>query len=78
MYYYPYSYSIFFWNLTLYMSVNVLLLALFSHLIVFIKHSSSEDEDLEIPLLDQFRDQQLEVRVIKGKAPSYWLIIPLQ
>lgn len=53
------------------MSVNVLLLALFSHLIVFIKHSSSEDEDLEIPLLDQFRDQQLEVRVIKGKAPSY-------
>ncbi|KAM7431485.1 nucleotide-excision repair [Porites harrisoni] len=26
----------------------------------FIKHSSSEDEDLELPLLDQFRNQQLE------------------
>lgn len=43
----------------------------------FIKHSSSEDEDLEIPLLDQFRNQQLEVRVIKEKAPKYWPIIPL-
>lgn len=36
----------------------------------FIKHSSSEDEDLELPLLDQFRNQQLEVRVIEKKHQS--------
>ena len=56
---------VFFRILTLYMSVNVLLLAqpVFS-CGGFIKHSSSEDEDLELPLLDQFRNQQLEVRVI--------------
>ena len=54
------------------MSVNVLLLAqlVFSYG-GFIKHSSSEDEDLEIPLLDQFRNQQLEVRVIKEKSAKY-------
>ena len=47
------------------MSVNVLLLAqLVFSCDGFIKHSSSEDEDLELPLLDQFRNQQLEVRVI--------------
>ena len=56
---------VFFRILTLYMSVNVLLLAqLVFSCDGFIKHSSSEDEDLELPLLDQFRNQQLEVRVI--------------
>ena len=50
------------------MSVNVLLLAqLVFSCGGFIKHSSSEDEDLELPLLDQFRNQQLEVRVIEKK-----------
>lgn len=77
MYYYPDSYSIF-RILTLYMSVNVLLLAqLVFSCGGFIKHSSSEDEDLELPLLDQFRNQQLEVRVIKEKAPKYLPIIPI-
>ena len=59
---------VFFRILTLYMSVNVLLLAqLVFSCDGFIKHSSSEDEDLERPLLDQFRNQQLEVRVIEKK-----------
>ena len=56
---------VFFRILTLYMSVNILLLAqLVFSCHGFIKYSSSEDEDLELPLLDQFRNQQLEVRVI--------------
>ena len=56
---------VFFRILTLYMSVNVFLLAqLVFSCGGFTKHSSSEDEDLELPLLDQFRNQQLEVRVI--------------
>ena len=56
---------VFFRILTLYMFVNILLLAqLVFSCGGFIKHSSSEDEDLELPLLDQFRNQQLEVRVI--------------
>ena len=62
---------VFFRILTLYMSVNVLLLAqLVFSCGGFIKHSSSEDEDLELPLLDQFRNQQLEVRVIEKKHQS--------
>lgn len=59
---------VFFRILTLYMYVNVLLLAqLVFSCGGFIKHSSSEDEDLELPLLDQFRNQQLEVRAIEKK-----------
>ena len=62
---------VFFRILTLYMSVNILLLAqLVFSCGGFIKHSSSEDEDLELPLLDQFRNQQLEVRVIKENHQS--------
>ena len=69
---------VFFRILTLYTSVNILLLApLVFSCGGFIKYSSSEDEDLELPLLDQFRNQQLEVRVIKEKAPKYLPIIPI-